>query len=65
MLPIKAQTSLFEAGKARHEHEVSVLEELTSSPPRMEEIPTVSEIEGVPAHLGGVLLHRGCPGEKA
>src|SRR5215469_10984065 len=31
----------------------------------MEEIPTVSEIIGISAHLGGFLLRRGCPGEKA
>src|SRR5438445_13187508 len=31
----------------------------------MEEIPTVSEIRGISDHLGGFLLRRGCPGEKA
>src|ERR1700757_1350221 len=31
----------------------------------MEEIPTVSEIIGISDHLGGFLLRRGCPGEKA
>src|SRR5882757_9523171 len=31
----------------------------------MEEIPTVSEIIGISDHLGGILLRRGCPGEKA
>ena len=31
----------------------------------MEEIPTVSEITGISDHLGGFLLRRGCPGEKA
>src|SRR5258707_1130971 len=31
----------------------------------MEEIPTVSEIIGISDHLGGSLLRRGCPGEKA
>ena len=38
---------------------------LTSSPPLMEEIPAVSEIIGISDHLGGFLLRRGCPGEKA
>jgi len=31
----------------------------------MEEIPTVSEALGISDHLGGFLLRRGCPGEKA
>src|ERR1700756_4617541 len=31
----------------------------------MKEIPTASEIIGISDHLGGFLLHRGCPGEKA
>src|SRR5580704_1462439 len=31
----------------------------------MEEILTVSEIIGISDHLGGFLLRRGCPGEKA
>src|SRR5580704_8391353 len=31
----------------------------------MEEIPTVSEIMGISDHLGGFLIRRGCPGEKA
>src|SRR6266403_5304604 len=31
----------------------------------MEEIPTVSEIIGISDHLGGFLLRRGSPGEKA
>src|SRR5215471_19223595 len=31
----------------------------------MEGIPTVSEIVGISTHLGGFLLHRGCPGEMA
>src|ERR1700730_519240 len=31
----------------------------------MEEIPIVSEIIGISDHIGGFLLRRGCPGEKA